>query len=297
MLIPHIEGDAALIRHHHHDKVNGHLVVHPTHVLFVGNGAIEGGSVPLVDAIADATGKRVSERAVASIAAVIAQDFKARKYFALQDILEIIDNVGSLDNYLSDYYSFKSALVTYYARASESSAVRLRTSDVVERFVSEASRDSVGVITTNWDTCIWNSAKFANVIQLHGVTESPDSIVLPGEYASDEEVAEVLESLGFSIHDKNVREQVQRMFRGDYRRPLSASLQTADMWLSDAQTIVIWGLGFHAYDSEVCQLAWNIGKRSTERKHIVVVNPSETDRDICKFLFSSPNFHFSEFEC
>lgn len=295
MLIPHIEGDSILIRHRHDDRVNGHLKIRPTHVILAGNGAIEGGTAPLVQAIAEITGRLVADRAAASVAAVLAQEYKGRKYFALKDLSEILDNVGSLDAYLADYYSFKSSLANHYMSAFEGGSLKLRESIALEEVVTTVSPSDVGVITINWDPCFWEAARFENVIQLHGLAHNPVSIVLPGEYASDEEVAEVLHNLGFSIQDDSIREQVQRMFRGDFRRPLTASLQTAGMWLDGASTIAVWGLGFHAYDSEVCQLAWYVGRESRERKQIVVINPSETDREICKFLFSSPQFQFAEF--
>ena len=109
MLIPHIEGDAALIRHQQRDKVNGHLEFQPKHVIFAGNGAIEGGTTPLVRALATSTGKQILEHAAASVAAVLGQEFRGRKYFALKDLSEILANMDSLDEYFADYYSFKSS--------------------------------------------------------------------------------------------------------------------------------------------------------------------------------------------
>jgi len=105
VLIPHIEGDAMLIRHTESDKTNGHLRLRPTHVILAGNGAIEGGTTPLLRAIEETTNCKVPERAAASVAAVLAQNYKGRKYFALRDLGEILDNVGSLDGYLEEYYS------------------------------------------------------------------------------------------------------------------------------------------------------------------------------------------------
>jgi hypothetical protein len=105
MLFPHIEGDGALIRHRLNDKTNGHLAIRPTHVVLAGNGAIVGGTEPLLRAIKDATGKQVTAKAAASACAVLAQSYKTLKLFALRDLGEIIDNVGSLDKYLADYYA------------------------------------------------------------------------------------------------------------------------------------------------------------------------------------------------
>jgi hypothetical protein len=117
MLLPHIEGDAALIRHYTDDKINGHLHISPTHVILAGNGAIVGGTRPLLRAIKDVTARVVDERAAASVCAVLAQTYKDLKHFALKDLTEVIDNVGSLSTYLADYYSFKASLANHYIKA------------------------------------------------------------------------------------------------------------------------------------------------------------------------------------
>lgn len=295
MLIPHIEGDAALIRHARDDKKNGHLGVSPTHVVLAGNGVTVGGTAPLLRAIMEVTGRAVAERAAASVCAVLAQGYKDRKHFALKDLMEVIDNVGSLDEYLADYYALKASLSRHYSEGYGSGELRLRTSKTVDSAIDSVPSNEIGLITTNWDVCLWESAKFENVIQLHGLAGQPESIVLPGEFSSDEELAEVLDNHGFKIEDDKIRTQVQRMFRGDFRRPLAAALQTAGFWLDRADTIIVWGLAFHPYDSEVCKLAWDVSQSSNASKRIIVVNPSETAREVCRFLFSSEKLKCSEF--
>lgn len=104
MQIPHIEGDALLIKHTLEDKINGHLSMAPKVVILAGNGAIEGGTAPLIQAILNSTGRIVAEQTAASVSAVLAQKFKGKKYFALKDIGEILENMESLDSYLIDYY-------------------------------------------------------------------------------------------------------------------------------------------------------------------------------------------------
>lgn len=295
MLLPHIEGDAALIRHFTDDKINGHLHISPTHVILAGNGAVAGGTRPLLRAIEDATARVVDERAAASVCAVLAQTYKNLKHFALKDLLEIIDNVGSLDKYLADYYAFKASLSDHYVHAYENGELRLRSSNALDTTIASVSPNDIGVITTNWDACLWQSERFENVVQLHGLAGEPESIVLPGEFTSDEELAEILDNHGFVIEDDNVRTQVQRMFRGDYLRPLTAALHTASSWLDRAHTIVVWGLALHPYDAEVCKLLWHFRNASDHPIHVVAINPSETDRSMCRFLFPPQNFTFSEF--
>jgi hypothetical protein len=295
MLIPHIEGDTSLIRHKEHDKINGHLNIRPTHVILAGNGAIIGGTIPLLKAIKEVTTREIAESAAASVAAVLAQNYKGNKLFALKDLSEVIENVGSLDKYLAEYYLFKSALSKYYSESYIKGELKLRSSESIKSAITLVPPKNVGLITTNWDACIWNANEFENVIQLHGLAGEPESIVLPGEFASDEEFADVLENHGFEIEDDNIRAQVQRMFRGNFRRPLTAALQTADQWLNSAETIVIWGFAFHPYDSEVCKLAWDVSQKLREAKQLIIVNPSERDRDVCKFLFSSGKIVRTEF--
>lgn len=301
-MLPHIEGDAALIRHSLPDKVNGHLGLRPSLVILAGNGAIEGGSFPLIKALLDSTGRSVSEIASASVAAVLAQSFRGRKNFALKDLSEIFANVGSLDLYLEEYYKFKMAIAENFRQSFELGNICLRTSMPVSEQLTNYSRNDVGVITPNWDQCIWESSNFDNVIQLHGIAQYPESIVLPGEYASDEDWAEILENHGLQIEDDEYRRQVLRMFRGDFMRPVSAALQTSRMWLSNAKTVVVWGLGFHAYDSEICELAWDAfnpsnvycANRSIHR-NVIIVNPSDQHREMCKHLFGGENISYAEF--
>lgn len=296
MLIPHIEGDARLIRHKHPDKVNGHFKVHPTHVILVGNGAVDGGTGPLLKALEDATKKKVSDIAAASIAAVLAQGYKRRKYFALKDISEILANVESIDEYLADYYSFKSSLSQHYSQSHKGGELKLRRSAALDSIIDCVPSNNIGVVTTNWDPCLWEESGYDNVIQLHGLAGEPDSIILPGEFASDEDqIAEILDEQGYIIKDDNIRLQVQRMFRGEYRRPLPAALQAAESWLEGASTIVVWGLALHPYDSEICQLAWDVAGNFKDEKQLIVINPSERDREVCKFLFSSPKVQVAEF--
>ena len=254
------------------------------------------GTMPLLRAIKEATGKEVASGAAASICAVLAQNYKNKKLFAMKDLIEVIDNVGSLDAYLADYYDFKSSLSNQYFEASQKMELSLRQSKSVDSYIDYVAPQNIGVITTNWDTCLWESKNFENVIQLHGIAGQPESIVLPGEFASDEDIAEILESQGLVIEDELIRSQVQRMFRGDFRRPLSAALVTAGSWLRNAQTIIVWGHAFHPYDSEVCSLAWEVSRTAKKSKNLIVINPSEQDREVCRFLFSSTKIEYKEFE-
>ena len=166
MLIPHIEGDALLIKHSREDKVNGHLNMAPKIVMLAGNGAIEGGTAPLVQAIFNSTGRKVTEQTAASVSAVLAQKFKAKKYFALKDISEILANMESLDSYLIDYYLFKAEIAKSFHQAKLGGNIHLRESLAVQEIIAEVEISELGVITTNWDTCIWESDIFSNVIHI-----------------------------------------------------------------------------------------------------------------------------------
>jgi hypothetical protein len=236
----------------------------------------------------------VDESAAASVCAVLAQTYKDLKNFALKDLVEVIDNVGSLDKYLAEYYAFKASLSDHYVRAHGNGELGLRSSDALDAAITSVSPSDIGVITTNLDACFWQSDRFRNVVQLHGLAGEPESIVLPGEFTSDEELAEILDNQGLVIEDDNVRTQVQRMFRGNFRRPLTAALHTADSWLAHAQTIIVWGLALHPYDAEVCKLLWHFRTSSNHLKHVIAINPSEPDRCMCRNLFPQ-HFTFSEF--
>jgi hypothetical protein len=246
-------------------------------------------------AIEDVTKRKVDELAAASVCAVLAQTYKDLKHFALTDLIEVIDNVGSLDQYLADYYAFKASLSDHYVRAYQNGELGLRSSDALDAALASVAHADIGVITTNWDPCFWKSERFPNVVQLHGLAGEAESIVLPGEFTSDEALAEILDNHGFVIEDDNVRTQVHRMFRGDFRRPLTAALDTAEFWLARAQTIVVWGLALHPYDAEVCRLLWRFRTSGKHPIHVIAINPSETDRSMCRFLFPPQHFTFSEF--
>ena len=193
------------------------------------------------------------------------------------------------------HYSFKALLSKRYSEGYGNGELKLRCSAVLASAIGSVPPRDVGVVTTNWDPCFWEASQFENIIQLHGLAGEPESIVLPGEFASDGEVAEILDNHRFAIEDQAVRPQVQRMFHGDFRRPLTAALQAAGFWLRGAHTIIAWGLGFHPYDSEVCQLAWDVSQESGDAKQLMIINPCDTDRDVCKFLFSSSRIKCTEF--
>lgn len=285
MLIPHIEGDSLLIKHSLDDKINGHFGVQPKLVILAGNGCIEGGVLPLCKVLSEKYGKTIEPPVAASLCSILAHQFKSRKLFVLKDILEILDNVGSIDAYLDDYYSFKKNLCTEFRNFSKAST--LRSSPKISELLSQFDSKEVGIITTNWDSTFWRDSTFPNVVQLHGVCDMEESIILPSEFAGDEELAEVLDNLGYEIADENIANQVMRMFRGDFRRPVSAALHASSSWLRHAEIIVIWGLALHPYDAEVCDLIQGISPDENFVKKILVINPDKNAFDIAKTLLNS----------
>ncbi len=298
MMIPHIEGDALLIKQHTDDKVNGHLKIKPKTVIFAGNGCVEGGDLPLCTVLSEEYGRKITTDLSASMCAILAQEFKEKKLFTLKDISEIIANVGSIDDYMGSYYEFRSKLANAYREACEKDQIKLRNSEVLEAVLSGQDPRDVGVITTNWDRCFWADQRFPNVIQLHGICDQLDSIVLPSEFATDENLAEVLDSLGFKIEDNKIRQQVYRLFRGDFWRPLNAALQTAEFWLSTADRIVVWGLALHPYDSEVCTALNRLTTfcSGTRQKEIIVINPSPEAVALAKILLEPVTGTFARYE-
>jgi hypothetical protein len=187
---------------------------------------------------------------------------------------------------LSDYYSFKASLTNLFRKSCLQNEIRLRKSESLEKILAGLMPEEVGVITTNWDTSFWNNEKFPNVIQLHGVCDQPESVVLPSEFVSDETLAEVLDNMGFTIADEKIRTQVQKMFRGNYARPLQAALQTAGFWLSSAHKIVLWGLALHPYDAEVCLVLSRLKNQLAETKEVIVINPDKNVGALAEHLLS-----------
>ncbi len=275
MLIPHIEGDDLLIKHC--KGINQHLSLKPKTVIFAGNGCVAGGNDPLCESLKEQFKIDVEPSIAASMCSIVAQRFKGKKLFALKDLVEIIENAGSIDSYMSDYYDFKNSLCQKFNDSFDNKKISLRDSDIISQIIGGTNKEELGVVTTNWDKTFWASSNFLNVVQLHGLSDQRESIVLPSEFATDEDLMEILDNYGNALGNEVVRLQVLRMFRDQYRRPLQVALHTAEFWMNSAQTIVIWGLALHPYDSEVRSLLNAVGKYASKdiKKRIIVVNPDK----------------------
>ncbi|MBF0313344.1 MAG: hypothetical protein HQK52_08005 [Oligoflexia bacterium] len=139
-------------------------------------------------------------------------------------------------------------------------------------------------ITTNWDSLIWDDEEVSNIIQLHGITNFPESMIMPTELITDDLMYDFLK-----ICDKDLLDSITKgaysMSESDYRfmecyrfNFLTELTQAHDLcieWISRANEIVIWGSSLSTYDAELlAQISTHTNVDKIDK--ITIVNPCDT---------------------
>lgn len=116
--------------------------------------------------------------------------------------------------------------------------------DLIAKEYTDSSYFRYGVITLNWDQTIWNDYNnFPNLIQLHGRSDFPESLVLPTDLTVDNYVIKKLS------RDNGIDNQLISLSELDYE--VKNSHFAAIHWLNNTREIIFIGIGFNPYDSEL----------------------------------------------
>jgi hypothetical protein len=132
---------------------------------------------------------------------------------------------------------------------------------------------NVGIITLNWDECLWNEPNiFQNLIQLHGRCSIPKSIILPTELAIQKWYFNMTSTCSQEIKNISIE---QKMIH-----------QYAYEWLISAKTIIIWGVAFNAYDTEISSILESaFYYKHTKLEKIININPDRKTDNLISQLF------------
>lgn len=108
-----------------------------------------------------------------------------------------------------------------------------------------------GIITLNWDQLFWNDLdNFPNLIQLHGRTKYPNSLVFPTDLTVDNCIIKKLSQ------DIGIDEPL--IVLNEIDDEVKNSHNAAIHWLSQANEINFIGLGLNHYDSELSSILFAI---------------------------------------
>ena len=228
-------------------------------VYLVGNGAVTGGDIPLRHWLAEGgIGRRSpfykdldwgTKLGHMSMLSRLARTMTEGDKSTSSDSRSFCDNVAVSRDDLAKRY--KNAVET-------KSITARRLPDVLERGLY--SGDSL-VICLNWDTTFFDDSRIPNIIQLHGSTSQPSTMIFPCEFALDFFGRNRKDGFPYDIPNETVK------LIGYAHRISMESIERCT-------NVVVWGLNVNAYDAEVIAVL-NASSGRNNIKKLDVVNPSK----------------------
>lgn len=229
-----------------------------SNIIFIGNGAVEGGVKPLLDwfdFIHD--GKENKDLTLKKI------DFST--ILAAFSIKMRALRISESDSSLKDLYKFKEKkeyLAKMYYNASNSKRIKEReTPDCIKNYLNH---DDTLVICSNWDSVFWDLKKnkvplIKNIIQIHGSCYNPSTIIFPCEYVMD--------------YSKEVKHHLLAPdIPYDYLSTLLGihSIAIRALESKNLKKMFFWGLSLNDYDAEIMAI---IEVSFSERRRLTLNNP------------------------
>jgi hypothetical protein len=252
----------------------------PDTVLLIGNGAIRNGNVPLENVIYRFSNSRQPQDPTIHYLArmvFIYRSFRDQLLIKIANDQEIKKNIHIEEKEdVELLLETREILEDAYITATEKDEISLINK---EKFQSYLSKNNTGVITINWDEVLWdwNNQSIENIIQLHGRCSVHNSLILPTELTLDENIFEVIKS---KLNAKpNIIKQLSYYYRNDsVRKALRKVHNRAYDWLVNTKQLIIYGVAFNIYDSELLSLF--PPKPINNLEEIIIINPNPTHRDI-----------------
>lgn len=203
-------------------------------VFFVGNGAINNGNMPLeawakkLNTESDTFGKFFEPHDHLSTLAI---QFRLCRIKSKSDDLNLTTQRIKAE---------KELLGRYFRLAGQDLSLR----NLPEHIMHELNNEKTLVVTTNWDSTLWNQT-LENLVQLHGSCARPETMILPTEYLIDffgsgTPAARNLDP-SFDMSPQTAA------FMGQLHRLVINTLEKA-------KRIYIWGMALNSYDFEVASL-------------------------------------------
>jgi hypothetical protein len=178
---------------------------------------------------------------------------------------------AEIEKILANYHSFVSAVGDSFSRQ----VLILR--DEIE-YVKQNMDDETGVVVLNWDETIWNLRDiFPNIIQVHGRTSFPETMIFPAEIC--------LEKIHFSKILGGTH------FQNDNLLALESAHRFSYEWFSSAREIISWGVGYNLYESElniILESAFYRERGDGALDRVININPDRSTRLSISRLMNFP---------
>ena len=225
-------------------------------VIIVGAGAVENAWVPIVNAIKVVTNQTVDIDG--------ANCFLARLIYLLRFYSKIphVDAKRHLEISKENLEILKNSICEEIKIAQSSGILKPRNEfrKILKKFVFNDSKNSVALISTNWDTVIdedvenllkqiYSSGLTLKCNHIHGSVEFPEHLYLPSE-TTQENYRSDAENKKFGLnHAKTIE------------------------YLEYANQTLIYGLSLDPLDAELSQVLGGVGIASNDLHEIIIVNP------------------------
>lgn len=238
-------------------------------VIIVGAGAVENAWIPILNAIKVVTSQDVD---IDGANCFFARSIYLQRFYAK---IPVPDAKSYLKISLENMIIIKDAICEEIKNAQKTGILKPRKEfrSILRKFVFNGSKNSVGIISTNWDTIIdddinefmkqiYDHNQTLKCFHIHGSIEFPDHLYLPSEttqenYRSDDENKE----FGLN-HFKTMQ------------------------FLEQANQVLIYGLSLDPLDAELSQVLSIATLRNNNLREIIIVNPDyEKIRNRVKALF------------
>ncbi|EJL63952.1 hypothetical protein [Flavobacterium sp. CF136] len=225
-------------------------------VIIVGAGAVENAWVPIVNAIKVVTNQNVDIDG--------ANCFFARLIYLLRFYSKIphADAESYLKISKENTTTLKNGICEEIKIAQSNGILKPRPEfrKILKKFAFNDSRNSVGMISTNWDTVvdddlddllktINSDGQTLKCFHIHGSIEFPEHLYLPSE-TTQENYRSDIENKKFGLNH-------------------AMTIQ----FLEQANQILIYGLSLDPLDAELSQVLGGAGFPNNQLQEIIIVNP------------------------
>ena len=165
---------------------------------------------------------------------------------------------------INGFYEIRESLGGNYINTQKNSEIKLRSE--FKKLFDGIDWTNSALVTTNWDEVIWSDFSYKNVIQLHGRSSFPESMIFPTEFSLDESIigltrdsfspTQIQKSLEYFLQNGKSKKDFLDVFQRTIRST-STELAVRNShglfleWLGNAEEIVFCGIALNIYDSEV----------------------------------------------
>lgn len=225
-------------------------------VIIVGAGAVENAWIPITNAIKVATNQDVD---IDGANCFFARLIYLQRFYAK---IPVADAKRYLKISLENMVTIKNAICGEIKNAQKAEILKPREEfrTILKKFVFNGSKNSVGLISTNWDTVIdddvddllkeiYNGNQTLKCFHIHGSVEFPDYLYLPSETTQE----------NYRSDDEN------KKFGLNHAKTIQ--------FLEQANQVLIYGLSLDPLDAELSQVLGGVSFGSNNLREIIIVNP------------------------